>query len=175
MAKYLVFVIILVVIAGGAYYFGVQKNKAAPIVSPSALNSLTSPTPQASNSSEATSKTPDQAAKAFYDFYQDCMKNPPKAALGQVGNWCQENNPNITSTFVANLEKGDVAKEGADPIVCAQQPPESITAEAFIISGNSAQGKVSEKFGPMTVEPVLSLLKETSGWKVDNITCPKPQ
>jgi hypothetical protein len=186
---WIIVALLLIAIGYGGYVIGTQKNKTSkivtPIPSPSRLSPVTpsvvaSPSSQAippssQNVSSVPEMTPVEAAQRFYASFEDCMKNPPPPAAGQVSLYCQSHNPFITATFVTNLERGGVAKEGADPVVCAQNFPEKISVGTMTVVGNTtAKGKVTEAFGPSTVQPSVSLLKETTGWKVDNITCPRP-
>lgn len=168
----LVIIFVLGIIAFAAYSLTVQKNRTISVNPPGVT-----PTGAVSPTQTITSPlqtTPAEAVAGFYAQYEDCMKNPPKPATGQVGLYCQSHNPFITGTFVTNLERGGVAKAGADPVVCAQNFPQNIKVGNSTVQGNTTKVKVIETFGPSTVEPILSLLKQENGWRVDNITCPKP-
>jgi len=183
---WVIIAVLFVAIGYGGYLIGTQKNKTSTIITPTPipLSSITpsviiSPSMSASPSSQNVSSIPEmspsEAAQGFYASFEDCMKNPPPPAAGQVSLYCQSHNPFITATFVTNLERGGVAKAGADPVVCAQNFPQKISVGTFTVEGNTAKGKITETFGTSTVQPAISLLKETTGWKVDNITCPRPQ
>lgn len=103
------------------------------------------------------------------------MKNPPRQAAGKVSVYCQDNTGLATTTFAANLEKGGTAKAGADPIFCAQNPPESTAVEPNTqITTDKAVAYVTEKMGPTQIKIRADLLKENGTWKIDNITCPLP-
>ena len=115
--------------------------------------------------------------KAFYDEYMGCMTNPPAEAIGQVGNWCSNNNSNATSSFPANLEAGGVAEAGADPIVCAQSFPMSYKVRddaTYNSADKTGKAFVAEQFG--SGELVLTVLLSGINDKllVDNIVCPVP-
>lgn len=81
----------------------------------------------------------------FYSAYEDCMKNPPQEAFGKVGEYCQLNTGFTSVNFKDNLEKGGTAKKGADPIVCAQNFPESIKADSVVwVNENRATSSASD-------------------------------
>ena len=115
-----------------------------------------------------------ETAKNFYDFYDSCMKNPPKQAKDRVGEYCQQNSGLTTSDFAVNLEKGGTAKAGADPIICAQNPFQSFTIGSNVqIQDNKATVPVIELFGSTQLVSQVVLIN-SNGWKIDNIICPKP-
>jgi len=110
----------------------------------------------------------------YYKFYDSCMKNPPTAAKGMVGEYCQNNSGVTSLAFPQNIEEGGIAKAGADPIVCAQNFPESISVTNVSITDDQAVGIVTEKFGPTEIEVQIMVIKENRVWKIDNIVCPSP-
>ena len=117
--------------------------------------------------------SPSEAVQGFLSQYEDCLKNPPEAAEGQVSVYCQSNNSFSSGNFVANLKEGGTATAGADLVFCDQDLPESYQIGTPTINGITALIKVMEVFGVTTVEPVVSLYKESSGWKVDDVICPR--
>jgi hypothetical protein len=134
----------------------------------SSLAPQPSPTPVASNNNSELLTI----VNNFYKEYQNCMANPPSQAEGSVSTWCQVNNSFATKDFAKNLTNGGVAKAGADPILCAQNPPQSITAE--LVSGPNTV-KVVEQFGVgVNVNITVNLVTEKGQVKVNNITCPTP-
>ncbi len=113
------------------------------------------------------------AVLGLYNTYQRCMSNPPPKASGQVSRYCQAHNKYASASFTKNLEKGGVAKAGADPIYCAQNSPIRITMGTV----NPAQQTVEviENFGSSTNTKIkAALVEEENIWKVDNFTCPLP-
>lgn len=103
------------------------------------------------------------------------MKNPPVAAKGKVGEYCQNNSGLTTTTFAANLEKGGTAKAGADPIFCAQNVPESVAVNPDVqVTNDRAVALVFEMFGPTQIKIQADLINENGVWKIDNILCPLP-
>ena len=111
----------------------------------------------------------------FYQKYESCLKNTPSEANGKVGEYCQNNTGVSSANFAANLEKGGVAKAGADPIFCAQNPPESIKASSdFRLHGDTATGYADEKFGSSQIKTQIDFVNDSGVLKIDNIVCPKP-
>jgi hypothetical protein len=102
------------------------------------------------------------------------LKNPPEAASGRVSEYCQVNTGLTSATFAGNLEKGGVAKAGADPVFCAQSVPESKKASSdFQAKNDKATGFMVEKFGSSQIKIQAELVNENGVWKVDNVICPK--
>lgn len=128
------------------------------------------PTSPATNEARAISALID----SFYKKYDLCMKNPPGEAAGRVSEYCQGSSGLSTADFTDNLEKGGVAKAGADPVVCAQNLPESITPGKIEIKGDTSLSYISEKYGATIVNVQIELIKDSGTWKIDNIVCPKP-
>lgn len=113
------------------------------------------------------------AVMGLYNSYKECMTNPPVEAFGQVSTYCQDNNQYAAKSFVSNLEKGGVAKAGADPITCAQNIAQNIQVGRI----NPAQQTVEvlENFGGTTdVKIKISLIEENNSWKINNVICPLP-
>lgn len=115
-------------------------------------------------------------AKTFFDEYLNCMTNPPTAAQGQVGDYCQGHNSQATSSLTDNLVAGGVAAAGADPIVCAQAFPISylVTTANYNSATSQGQATVTEKFGSSDVLVKVALTNATGKMLVDNIVCPVP-
>ncbi len=174
-----VIIILLIIVGYGGYLIGSQRKITVPIIilTPTPLPSTATPTPTITPTpalSPVPQMTPSEVVQGFFASYEICLKNPPQAATGQVSAYCQSHNPFISSTFVTNLAHGGVAQKGADPVVCAQNLPQSFTMGTTTINDNVATVKVFESFGTSTVEVSVSLLKGSNGWRVDNITCPSP-
>ena len=152
-------VILLALVFGGYYYIFYGKDQESPM--------------PGNNTSGLDEKTIPSAIDNFYQKYESCLKNPPVAASGRVSEYCQNNSGFTTAGFAGNLEKGGIAKAGADPIFCAQGVPESMKASAdFQAKNNKATGFMVEKFASSEVKIEVSLAGENGVWKVDNITCP---
>lgn len=134
-------------------------------------NSEPSPTP----SSKVSANSPIGVTTNFYMTYQDCLSNPPEAAAGQASTYCQANSGLTSQNFVSNLETGGVAAAGADPILCAQNVPEKITAKSINEETmTSARVSVDVVFGSVTQTNIVDLTNEDGSWKVDNVVCPTP-
>lgn len=111
----------------------------------------------------------------FYENYESCLKNPPAQAAGRISVYCQNNSELATVDFGGNLEKGGVAKSGADPVFCAQSMPETRNVSSdFQVKNDKATGFMEEKFGSNEIKVQVELINEKGIWKVDNVICPAP-
>lgn len=143
-------------------YFIVTKQKPS--------KSEPSPTP---SSGKVSANSPIGVATNFYTAYQTCLTTPPEEALGQVSNYCQIHTGYTTSNFEKNLETGGVAAAGADPILCAQNIPEKVSAKGLNDeTPTSARVSMEFQFGELTQLNTVDLVNEDGKWKVDNVVCP---
>ncbi|MCL5784377.1 MAG: YbjP/YqhG family protein [Patescibacteria group bacterium] len=152
-----IIIAVIFILAGAGYYiFSSSKN-----VTPSQTASV-SP----SQIGEIVSR--------FYQKYQECLKNPPQQAMGEVSVYCQNNTGLTTPAFPKNIDAGGVAKAGADPIVCGQSLPSDLQIGNVSEKGDTGQVLINESFGAQTQQISVSLRMEENQWKIDNIVCPKP-
>ena len=111
----------------------------------------------------------------FYNEYEECMKRPPEAAQGRVSEYCQQNNSYISAQFYGNLVAGGIAKAGADPISCSQNPPQTISVTNVHQENDQAAATVRSQYGSIEGNEItIKLQREDSRWKVTNILCPPP-
>ncbi len=168
MKKLILGLIVIIVVLAVVFLLFRNNNKIGnlSIVKPTPTQTVINP---ATNDNQVISETIDY----FYKKYENCMKNPPKEAEGRVGEYCQGNTGQTSQKFIANLEEGGTAKAGADPIVCAQDFPESIVVDSDVeIEENIAIGHVDEKFGPSQIKPEIELVYVNGVWEINNIICP---
>jgi len=166
--------LVLVLVATPALsLFGVSCGESEKgTESPTPISGVLTSTPTPPSALEAA-----QAVSAFYQGYEDCMRNPPQAAAGQVSTYCQTHTGLTTQDFAQNLEAGGTAKAGADPIFCAQSPPQSTSIGQVVPSsdGTMMTVHVIESFGAAPkVDISVTVKMENGQWKVDNISCPAP-
>lgn len=96
---------------------------------------------------------PQAVVQAFYDWYVTDT------------NWNHLLiRPDLTSSFVRWLKSFDGA---ANPIVCAQDYPDTFTAGAATISGSSATVNVTSVLGRPTVKLALG----PTGWRISTVDC----
>lgn len=119
-------------------------------------------------------KTVINVAQGYYNAYSTCMQKPPKAAKGQVGNYCPIHNPYASPQLEKNLAAQ--TKKGYTLVLCAQNIPQSVspTGEPKI-AGNEATMKMKEQFGSNSVIVTYVLKQEKGQWKVNDVRCPKPE
>lgn len=163
MKKKVIVLITSLLLIGAIYYFFTNQNKNTNQI-----------TPQPTSVSDTSDKTEIlEVTINFYKNYDSCMKNPPAQAAEKVGEYCQNNTGLTTISFASNLEKGGIAKAGADPIYCAQNTAEEITVLPDVeITAAKAVIFVNKKMGPTQIKIQADLLKDNGNWKIDNIICP---
>lgn len=162
--KKLIFGILAILLLGGIVFLYLNRSQ---------KNNLTTsqPTPTSGNLSDKAIVS--EITSNFYNNYDSCLKNPPAQAAGKVSEYCQNNTGVTSATFEENLAKGGTAKAGADPIVCAQNLPESVAVNPDTqIIDDKAVAFVSERFGSTQIKIQVILVKENGSWLIDNIICP---
>lgn len=158
-------VLIAVMIAGGAYYFG---KSSAPKFSPTPIVSQT-PTP-----SPTTSRIPllpEKVAENFYNNYLNCIENHFQNPNGKSPTEnCSFRSANLSASLVQKLENA----KGMDPILCAQSTPgNNIIVDKSIIQNNQASVTVHTFYENSGDVPInLELTRGTEGyWQITNIIC----
>lgn len=156
MKRQLILAIAVIAVGGGAaYYFTSDRGS----VVDNGLNS----------------ENPRTVTEKFYAAYENCLKNPPPAAEGEVSVYCQNNTGYTAKNFSANLEQGGTAASGADPIACAQNIPyNSQVSDPSFYGESDAQVVVQEFFAGPRIDIRVELIKEDGAWKVNNVVCPEP-
>jgi len=119
--------------------------------------------------------SPQHVAKAFYEAYLSCMKNPAEEAFGNVAMYCQTHTGYTVSDFSQIIEKGGVAQAGADPIICSQSPPDSFSVEKDTENKKSATVNILNTFGERVISFQAVLTNQQDTWLVSNIICPSPK
>lgn len=120
---------------------------------------------------QTTTSPVKQAVNGYFNEFMACMKNPPAAAKGKASEYCQTNNRYAGSRLAANLDKQ--AKRGFVPVICAQNPPQSVAPIGVImVTGNVTTAMLDEQFASGQVSVAYELDKENDQWKVENISCP---
>lgn len=158
--KFAAIVGILIFVVG--MYFIVTKQKTS--------DEPSTPTP---STSKVSANSPIGVATNFYTAYELCLTTPPDEAADQVSIYCQANTGLTSPNFVSNLETGGVAATGADPVLCAQNVPEVIKAQAVQDeTPTSARVSMQLTFGETNQVNSVDLVNEDGDWKVDNVVCP---
>lgn len=102
--------------------------------------------------------------------------HPPAAASGHVSTYCQAHTGYTSTDFEQNITAGGTAQAGADPIICAQNPPQTIQAiSASPVSSGQTTVTVEESYGDGTKVTIPVTVRHVADtWKVATITCPRP-
>jgi hypothetical protein len=117
--------------------------------------------------------TPEEAVRGFYDWYLASSAYDEEAGtrLNPLADGRYRSSEYLAEEFVQKVD-GIVAsfdKGGYDPILCAQDLPESFTLDEVVLSGDTARLVVHTSFeGHMfTVE----LQQVTGQWKISDVLC----
>ncbi|MCK9351694.1 MAG: hypothetical protein WCT49_01890 [Candidatus Paceibacterota bacterium] len=149
--KKIIFAAVLAAVGSVLYFFYFSPNNTAP------------------------TEDPKTAVLAFYNNYQNCVKDPPREAKEKVSEYCQSHTGVSTVDLEKNIAAAGIAKLGADPIVCAQNLPESILmGDVKAVDERSSIVTVKESFGDQSLDVRAYVKKTADGWFVDNVVCPAP-
>jgi hypothetical protein len=151
--------LIIGLVAGGLVAF---LNKTHP-------SKLSSQTPSAIIKPAIIVKTMQmQTAEKYFNAFNECTKKPPTEATGQVTVYCETHNEFATGKLGENLKKQ------LAPVICAQNPPKSVSAiRSTDINENQALVTLSEDFGANKINVTYQMQRESGQWKVASILCPK--
>lgn len=172
---------LVIVILGFTYYESKKTPDEKSVISSPLPKPTATPIPPTEIPSITITESSDSnasasaAAAGFYDWYNKCMQNPPGEAAGQVGLYCQNHNPYGSYDLARNLEASGVAQAGADPIICAQNPPRSTKVTSVKTQAGKTITTIAEAYGSGdTVEIKVTMTQENGDWKVNAISCPRP-
>ena len=137
-----------------------------------ACGSSPSPTPSVASITADELRT---TATAFFQGYLDCMTNPPAAAVGMVGTYCQGHSAYATTDMPAHVEVHGVAAANADPITCSQNPSDQFSVDTpTVLSPSSGTAIIVEQYNPAPVLIGLDMVKVSGKVLVDDVHCPVP-
>jgi Tfp pilus assembly protein PilV len=172
----LLIVLILVVIGAVGYmvYHNDHKTKTLN-ASTSASTQSTKSTVSNSNKPVATTSPAAISASAvtsfvttFYNQYAACFNS------GNLNQTCTTNLVNQDGTSnLYSYYKPSTGSYPADPIMCAQDNPPSVTVSGVTTTSTSASGVVTENFTtPNTVK--FTVVSQSGNLKLDTVTCSPP-
>jgi hypothetical protein len=167
----LLIVLIIVVIGAVGYmvYHNDHKTKTVS-VSTTASNkpatttkTTTTPAAAAISASAVTS-----FVTTFYNQYAACFNS------GNLNQTCTTNLVNQDGTSnLYSYYKPSTGSYPADPIMCAQDNPPSVTVSGVTTTSSSASGVVTENFTtPNTVK--FTAVSQSGNLKIDTVTCNPP-
>ena len=104
---------------------------------------------------------PDQTVRDFYDWYLSYPGNPltEKAYRSNVA---------LSDDFIHQLDEQTAGELIADPLLCAQDVPESVTISRAEISDQSAEVEVDTSLGNRFT---VRLAMEKNVWKIVEVIC----
>ena len=112
---------------------------------------------------EVDTTTPEQVVQEFYDWYVSYQGNP-------LAEKAYQSDTRLSREFIGRLD--DFTQSGTwhvDPVLCAQDVPNEVTALPATVSRNGATVEVNTSFTghKFTVE----LVKADGRWLIDKVTC----
>lgn len=112
---------------------------------------------------ETRTTAPEQVVQQFYAWYVSYQGNPLVDKAYQGSEW-------LSPAFIAHLD--DFTQSGewrVDPVLCAQDVPNEVTAHPAQVSGDRASVEVTTSFTGhgLTVE----LVKAGGAWAIDKVAC----
>jgi len=116
---------------------------------------------------EAYPQTPDAVVMAFYNWYLDYA-----AASNPLVDKAYHDSPYLTADFANHVDEiiAGFDRGGYDPFLCAQDVPDYVMAQSFIMNGPTPSILVQTSFDHhfFTVD-----LRQMDGdiWQVSNVTC----
>jgi hypothetical protein len=119
---------------------------------------------------EVDLSTPSGTVNAFYDWYLHQLRVKGAGMTGLPGMLTKSQlvSPGLVQKVTQVLDGfGDVA--GYDPLLCAQDVPPALWAEAEILDGDRATVLVSSDYPSYYV--VVDLEKDDGSWLVNEISC----
>lgn len=171
---------LIFLLLGGGAWFLLLPHEPEQLTSPLQPTVPVSPTPRPLTPTGALLERDTKAIKTlvtdFYAAYQTCLSKPPPQAVGKVSGYCQARTGLSTTALVENLRQGGTARRGADPVTCSQNPPASVTAgEIDYEAPDRAVATAITAYGAGFAQKIpVVVVKEAAGWRVDNVTCPRP-
>lgn len=114
------------------------------------------------NSEETTS--PEAAVQEFYDWYISYEGNP-------LVDHAYRDYPYLTKDFIMHLDQFTSNGMQYDPILCAQDVPQSVTPGKGDVEGSRVVVPVTTSFEGHQFQVELRQIEGT--WMVDSVTCPQ--
>lgn len=114
---------------------------------------------------EAARPSPEEVVASFYAWYIDYPANPLVVGSYKVHEY-------LTDAFCARVEETLASLKngqgGFDPILLAQDVPESVTVERVDIDGDTAVALVSTSFAGHFLE--VGLVRQEGQWLIDRVS-----
>jgi len=150
-------VLLSLVLAGGvlfAFNYIIRNEKPLGVSEPTAT-----PSP-------VEVKSPQEIVEEFYTWYVSYEGNP-------LTDEAYVSSPYLTSGFKKDIEQtlGSFDRGGADPILCAQDIPQSFEVGKASVSGNSATVDVEQTFGTGKRLLPVELKKIEGSWLIFDVKC----
>jgi hypothetical protein len=114
---------------------------------------------------EPTVNSPEQVVNDFYGMWINHEGNPMMDRVYQNNSLVTPALSQRIDEIIAGFDMG-----GYDPVLCAQDIPQSFTVESVELTGNQASVLLSLDFYGFP-RPVLVSLINNGSWKLDNISC----
>lgn len=109
---------------------------------------------------------PEAALRAFYDWYLEYAQSSGNPLVDRA----YAESDYLTDSFVTNVDEilDSFERGGYDPILCAQDVPESVSISAVEVESDSATAQVSTSFGNSFQ---VQLARFDGVWLISDIIC----
>jgi hypothetical protein len=141
---------------------------AASGCSSAASSEAAAPPPSEITIADPVGQTPEQVTETFYSWYiQSTQGIPPRRAPYAQTGYLTDDLLNQIERTTASFDKG-----GYDPILCAQDIPESVSVSPIAAEGDSASVLVNTSFPGHSFQVALTLVDGV--WCLSDIVCAPP-
>ena len=104
------------------------------------------------------------------EFYNEWIEQKGSALLDET----YKNDDRLTSTLIQEIEgmRSSFENGGYDPILCAQDFPNSFSLDTASTDNNQSTAYVAMDFGGNIQTVTVGLILDSQTWKINSITCP---
>lgn len=115
--------------------------------------------------------SPSQTADSFYQSWVEYEGNPISSKIYLDSSYLSES---LKTELTSIIESFD-GFGAYDPVLCAQEKPESISSQTLEEGDNSAELKMTLDFFGQERFINLKMIKESDVWQIDQINCLNPE
>ncbi len=115
---------------------------------------------------KTSTATPKDVVESFYSWYTSYEGKPLSSGAYKTSDYLTEAFREKVDSLLASFTQG-----GYDPILCAQDIPQSFTVAYPEISGSIATVAVTEVYSTSENSLLVTLEKDGNQWLIDDVTC----
>lgn len=120
---------------------------------------------------QVASLGPSQVVQNFYTEWISYSGEPP--TRNPITDRIYQTSGYVTDSLVKQLDETIESFEGGgyDPVLCAQDRPESFSVQPAVVKGETAEVTVREDFYGEIKDVKTELVLQDNSWKIDKIIC----